>query len=151
MSHTPPDNIYLFFLPIQMEELGDTLTVHIPAADSWYWSLDIDGHERMSEDTVELLGLPQVHYEGWVHYAGSANDFYDLIARCHRAKGFDPYSTDAAIELGYPLVDVEWMKEIMEHEKVGTNDQNGADDTGNDGAQGQNVDEFEPLYSVFCM
>ncbi|KAJ7901325.1 hypothetical protein B0H13DRAFT_1622110, partial [Mycena leptocephala] len=38
---------------------------------------------------------------------------YDMVRDFHVAKGFDPYSQDAAIAVGYPLIDIEEMKKFI--------------------------------------
>jgi hypothetical protein len=43
---------------------------------------------------------------------------YDAIAGCHRGKGFDPTGQDVAIELGYPLVDVDQLNNLINGGKV---------------------------------
>ncbi|KAF8214435.1 hypothetical protein K438DRAFT_1553690, partial [Mycena galopus ATCC 62051] len=71
-----------------------------------YWSVDPSGAERLSAEQAKTLGLPDI--DSWVEVWGTcwdSND-YDGICQFHEAKGFDPYTQDMAIELGYPLFQV---------------------------------------------
>ncbi|KAJ7346270.1 hypothetical protein DFH08DRAFT_663395, partial [Mycena albidolilacea] len=70
------------------------------------WSLDPHGCTRISDENIEELGLPQVNFLASVGRPQWHQRQYDLLADCHRAKGFDPYSQAVAIELGYPLIDI---------------------------------------------
>jgi hypothetical protein len=61
---------------------------------------------------VEDIGLPTIEFSiGLVGRRWEASD-YDMIHDFHVAKGLDPYTQDAAIAVGYPLIDIEEMKKL---------------------------------------
>ncbi|KAF8214485.1 hypothetical protein K438DRAFT_880804 [Mycena galopus ATCC 62051] len=76
-----------------------------------YWSINPSGAERLSAEEARTLGLPDI--ESWmevgVRYWDSS--VYDGICQFQEAKGFDPYSPDVAIELGYPLFQVSCQRD----------------------------------------
>jgi hypothetical protein len=49
------------------------------------------------------------------------NSVYDGIRQFYEGKGFDPYSQEVAIELGYPPLQVSCNREtLLTHSKPGT-------------------------------
>jgi hypothetical protein len=61
---------------------------------------------------VEDFGLPTVEF--YMRMLGVSWDErdYDMIRDFHIARGFDPYTQDVAIAMGYPLIDIEEMKKL---------------------------------------
>ncbi|KAF8214500.1 hypothetical protein K438DRAFT_1523711, partial [Mycena galopus ATCC 62051] len=96
---------YLFLCPLAEFETDIAGCFAIPDCTA-YWSIDPSGAERLSAEEARTLGLPGIHSwtEVWVKGWDSSDS--DGIYQFHQAKGFDPYSQDVAIELGYPLFQV---------------------------------------------
>ncbi|KAJ7826346.1 hypothetical protein B0H13DRAFT_2290521 [Mycena leptocephala] len=84
-----------------------------PDIEKYYWAFDPAGLDRLTHDVAEDFGLPTVEFsmdlQGW---GGDERD-YDMVRDFHIAKGFDPYTQDAAIAMGYPLIDIEKMKKFI--------------------------------------
>ncbi|KAJ7055806.1 hypothetical protein C8F01DRAFT_1318587 [Mycena amicta] len=106
-------NGYLLLAPAGDFEVG-------PSMFRWpdcpaYWSLDPTGVERLSTEEAKHLGFPVFELITRVHVFSWDDSVYAGIRQFQRAKGFDPYTQDAARELGHPLyelpVDVDW--EVM--------------------------------------
>jgi hypothetical protein len=62
-SESVRDEIYLFLFPPAVDASGGHLAVHLPPAnETHYWSFDPDGAARLSQEAVEELALPTVHF-----------------------------------------------------------------------------------------
>ncbi|KAF8214535.1 hypothetical protein K438DRAFT_881395 [Mycena galopus ATCC 62051] len=101
---------YLFLCPLAEFETDIPGCFAIPDCIA-YWSINPSGAERLSAEEARTLGLPDI--ESWmevgVRYWDSS--VYDGICQFQEAKGFDPYSPDVAIELGYPLFQVSCQRD----------------------------------------
>jgi hypothetical protein len=105
MSDTPAQDIYLFLFKPRVEVIDGYPVVQIPRADeAFYWSLDARGKTRLSSEKAEDLGVPSVFFESWIAGASWSQRDYDILADFHLDKGEDPFSSDVAIGLHYPLV-----------------------------------------------
>ncbi|KAJ7055796.1 hypothetical protein C8F01DRAFT_1062584 [Mycena amicta] len=106
-------NGYLFLAPASDFEVGP-LMVHWPDCPA-YWSFDPTGVERLSMEEAKHLGFPVFELTTRVNVFSWDDSVYAGIRRFQCAKGFDPYTQDAARELGHQLyelpVDVDW--EVM--------------------------------------
>jgi hypothetical protein len=91
-----------------------------PENETYYWSFDPEGLDRLPHDALDKLTLPCASFQAFVYGAQWSKEVYDSIADWDRAKGFDPTTPDVAIELGYPLVDVERLNDIINAETVPT-------------------------------
>ncbi|KAJ7846533.1 hypothetical protein B0H13DRAFT_2093136 [Mycena leptocephala] len=89
MADAPTDKAYLFLFPPQVDVVDNLIT-------KYYWAFDPAGLDRLTHDVAEDFGLP----------TGDERD-YDMVRDFHITKGFDPYTRDAAIAMGYPLIDIE--------------------------------------------
>ncbi|KAF7330096.1 hypothetical protein MKEN_00274000 [Mycena kentingensis (nom. inval.)] len=87
LSVAPPKTVYLPDTRIQ--ELA-------------YWSLT-EGGERLTATQARSLKLPEIKIEASVCGELYTESFYTDIRAVHEASGFDPYSTQIAEHLGYPL------------------------------------------------
>jgi hypothetical protein len=113
MADAPTDKVYLFLFPPQVD-VDNLLTVtNPPDTEKYYWAFDPDGLERLTSEMAEDIGLPSVQFS--IFLLGSRWDERDsdMVRDFHVAKGFDPYSQDAAIAVGYPLIDIEEMKKFI--------------------------------------
>lgn len=114
MADTPARDVYLFLLPVSLDTSDGHLAAHLPAEnETYYWSFDRDGSEKLPPDSIEELGLPHVTFQAYAYGRRWDRKVYDTIANFHRTKGFDPYSQDVAIELGYPLLDIDAAKKAL--------------------------------------
>ncbi|KAJ7790167.1 hypothetical protein B0H13DRAFT_2394661 [Mycena leptocephala] len=107
----------------------------------------------------EDLGFPAIQVE--IYAVGQSWDarVYDGICQFQKATGFDPYSQEVAIELGYPLLQVSCDQEVllayMQQNDAGDwySDSDGHSYTGKDSASSELGDAFpiqeEDIYSVF--
>jgi hypothetical protein len=98
----PTDNLffgYLFLCPLAEFQVDTPTSFRVPAQLA-YLSLDASGVKRLSGEVVEDLGFPSIKFG--VDLWGRTWDasVYDGIRQFHEAKGFDPYSQEAALELG---------------------------------------------------
>ncbi|KAJ7810389.1 hypothetical protein B0H13DRAFT_2148367 [Mycena leptocephala] len=110
MADAPTEKAYLFLFPPQVAIVDGQITVtNPPDNEKYYWTFDPAGLDRLTHEAAEDIGLPTVEFSmdlsGW---RWDERD-YDVIRDFHIAKGFDPYSQDATIAMGYPLVDIEEM------------------------------------------
>jgi hypothetical protein len=101
----PIDNLppgYLFLCPFREIETDVPGCFHIHDCPA-YWSHDPLGAERLSAEEARTLGFPDI--DSWMEVRGIFWDssVYEGVRQFHEAKGFDPYSQDAAIELDCPL------------------------------------------------
>ncbi|KAJ7679471.1 hypothetical protein DFH06DRAFT_1415654 [Mycena polygramma] len=106
-STLPPSllNWYLFLCPLadfQPHLLGRLGIPDCPA----YWSLDPSGAERLTGDEASALGFPDIHCLREVWGKSWDDDAYAAIRQFQEAKGFNPYSQEAAIAIGYPLLEM---------------------------------------------
>ncbi|KAF8214466.1 hypothetical protein K438DRAFT_880481 [Mycena galopus ATCC 62051] len=103
IENLPPG--YLFLCPLAGFETDLPGFFATPGCTA-YWSVDPSGAERLSVEEARTLGLPDIN--SWMEVSVKYWDRsdYDGICQFHEAKGFDPYSQDVAIELGYPLFQV---------------------------------------------
>ncbi|KAJ7907652.1 hypothetical protein B0H13DRAFT_1879383 [Mycena leptocephala] len=101
-----------------MDGSGGHLRVCLPPkSKTYYWSLNPEGTERLSEESEEQLSLPHIRFQAAVCGGQWSQDDYDLVTQFHLNKGFDPYSQHFAIELDYPLVDINRLITIMVREQ----------------------------------
>jgi hypothetical protein len=113
MTDAPSNNLYFFLFPPQVEILDRRFTVACPPdTERYYWAFDLAGPDRLTHDNVEDIGLPTPEFKFQV--SGPTWDKRNdaMIREFHSAKGFDPDSQDAAIAMGYPLVDIEDINEF---------------------------------------
>jgi hypothetical protein len=114
MADAPTDKVYLFLFPPQVEVVDNLLTVtNPPDTEKYYWAFDPAGLDRLTHDVAEDFGLPTVELSTELWGERWEECDYDMIHDFHVAKGFDPYSQDAAIATGYPLIDIEEMKKFI--------------------------------------
>ena len=71
---------------------------------TYYWSLDPDGKQRLSDKVSDFLGLPRFQSETWL--PSWTDEQYDAIFQYQVYKGYDSYSDNYACEHGWPLVDL---------------------------------------------
>ncbi|KAJ7055784.1 hypothetical protein C8F01DRAFT_1062581 [Mycena amicta] len=103
-SSQPLPEGYLFLAPASDFEVGPAMfrSPDCPA----YWSLDPTGVERLNMEEAEHLGFPAFELITRVGVFSWDDSVYAGIRRFQRAKGFDPYTQDAARELGHPLYEL---------------------------------------------
>ncbi|KAJ7882663.1 hypothetical protein B0H13DRAFT_1721382 [Mycena leptocephala] len=108
------DKVYLFLFtpPVDIVD-GQIIVTNPPDTEKYYWALDPAGLDRLTHEIVEDFGLPTVEF--YMRMFGGSWDErdYDMIRDFHIARGFDPYSQDAAIAMGYPLIDIEEMEKLI--------------------------------------
>ncbi|KAJ6532504.1 hypothetical protein B0H19DRAFT_450143 [Mycena capillaripes] len=101
----PIDNLppgYFFLCPlaeIQTELPGHFRISACPA----YWSRDPSGAERLTAEEAKNEGFPDIEFHIWANGRAWDDGVYTGVRQFQEAKGFDPYSQEAAIALGYPL------------------------------------------------
>ncbi|KAJ7901341.1 hypothetical protein B0H13DRAFT_2515923 [Mycena leptocephala] len=113
MADAPTDKVYLFLFPPQADVVDGQLLVTNPLnTEKYYWAFDPAGLDRLTHDMAEDFGLTTVEF--FMRVLGGSWDEhdYDMIRDFHVAKGFDPYTQDAAIAMGYPLIDIKEMKKL---------------------------------------
>jgi hypothetical protein len=114
MADSPTDDVYLFLFPANVDDSNGHLAVHLPPEnETYYWSFDPEGLDRLPEDSLDKLVLLRIKFRAIVTAVRWRQEAYDYIADCHCAKGFDPTSQDVAIELGYPFVDLEKLNNLI--------------------------------------
>jgi hypothetical protein len=119
MAYSLRDDIYLFLSPTVVGASGGQLAVHLPPANkTHYWSFDLEGLNHLPQDIVDDFALPRVSFSATLLGRQWSQEVYDTISDFHRAKGFDPISQDVALELGYPLVDVDRLNSLIKGDKV---------------------------------
>ncbi|KAJ7472871.1 hypothetical protein B0H11DRAFT_2195789 [Mycena galericulata] len=98
-----PNNIppgYLFLCPLADLQSESPPRFRRPECPA-YWSLCPSGAESLSLKEAEKLGFPPfelyMRVDGWCW----DKSVYTGIRHIHQAKGHDPYSQDAAVQLGY--------------------------------------------------
>ncbi|KAJ7262525.1 hypothetical protein C8J57DRAFT_1471120 [Mycena rebaudengoi] len=119
MADSPTDEVYLFLFPPNVANSRGHLAVHLPLeTETYYWSFDPEGIEHLPQDSLDKFALPSVSFRAQVSAVHWRQEVYDSIAACHCAKHFDPASQDVAIELGYPLLSVDWLNDLIDGGKV---------------------------------
>ncbi|KAJ7812914.1 hypothetical protein B0H13DRAFT_500824 [Mycena leptocephala] len=112
MTDAPSKEVYLFLFPPQVEILDGQFIVTNPLdAEKYYWAFDPTGLDRLTDEIAEEIGLPTPEFS--IDLRGSCWDA-TIIHEFLAAKAFDPDSQDAAIAMGYPLVDIEAMKRFAQ-------------------------------------
>jgi hypothetical protein len=113
----PTDNLffgYLFLCPLAEFQSEDPTCFGIPDRIA-YWSLDPSGAHQLSDDVAQDLGFPVIKLKMGVAGKSWDTSVYNGICQFQKAKGFDPYSQEVAIELGYPLLEL--SHDIFAHSK----------------------------------
>lgn len=119
MANAPTDELYLFLLLTDIDTSDGHLAVHLPQGNkTYYWSFDPNGTEQLPRDTWEELGLPHIKFRAEVGGRRWTKEVYDCISQFHRTKGFNPTSQEVAIELGYPLVNVDRLNSLIDANEV---------------------------------
>ncbi|KAF8139264.1 hypothetical protein K438DRAFT_719693 [Mycena galopus ATCC 62051] len=111
MTDAPSNKVYLFLASPQVEILDGHFTVAFPPeTERHYWAFDPDGVNQLPHAEAEDIGLPTPRFlfDGFGMEWNERKE--DQLREFHAAKGFNPDSQDAAIALGYPLVDIEAME-----------------------------------------
>jgi hypothetical protein len=106
--------VYLFLSPLQVDVVDNLITVsNPPDTEKYYWAFDPAGLDQLTHDLAEDFGLPTVEFSMDLRGRRWDERDYDMVRDIHTAKGLDPYSQDAAIAVGYPLIDIEEMKKFI--------------------------------------
>ncbi|KAF7343649.1 hypothetical protein MSAN_01985800 [Mycena sanguinolenta] len=92
---------YLFLCPRKHFRVGLNL-FRWPDCPA-YWSLDPSGATRLSTEDARLLGFPSLEMKTTITVKSWDESVYTGLRQFQRAKGFDPFTQDAARYLGYPL------------------------------------------------
>ncbi|KAJ7930772.1 hypothetical protein B0H13DRAFT_1595152, partial [Mycena leptocephala] len=79
----------------------------------YYWAFDPAGLNRLTHEAAEDIGLPTVEFSIDLWGGKWYEHDYDMVRDFHIAKGIDLYTQDAAIAMGYPLIDIEEMKKLF--------------------------------------
>ncbi|KAJ6449986.1 hypothetical protein C8R45DRAFT_1128491 [Mycena sanguinolenta] len=99
----PPGYLFLCpFAEFETDILGCFERPECPA----YWSHDPSGTKGLSAEEARNLGFPDISLEMSVTGLLWDGSVYHGIHQFHGEKGFDPYSQEVAIELGYPLFEI---------------------------------------------
>ncbi|KAJ7851349.1 hypothetical protein B0H13DRAFT_2360188 [Mycena leptocephala] len=104
----PTDNLsfgYLFLCPLAELQAEDPTCFRIADCIA-YWSLDPSGVNRLSQEMAEDLGFPAINFNIAVEVLSWDASVYDGICQFQKAKGFDPYSQEVALELGDSLLQI---------------------------------------------
>ncbi|KAJ7930789.1 hypothetical protein B0H13DRAFT_1961469 [Mycena leptocephala] len=113
MANAPTDKVYLFLFTPQVDVVdGRLIVTNSPDTEKYYWAFDPAGLDQLTHDMAEDFGLPTVEFSTELWGERWEERDYDLVHDFHVAKGFDPYSQEAAIAMGYPLIDIEEMKKL---------------------------------------
>jgi hypothetical protein len=113
MADAPTDKVYLFLFTPQVDVVDGQIIVTNPLdTEKYYWAFDPAGLDRLTHEAAEEIGLPNPKFS--MDLTGHKWDEcdYDMVRDFHVAKGFDPYTQDAAIAVGYPQIDIEEMKKL---------------------------------------
>ncbi|KAJ7660258.1 hypothetical protein DFH06DRAFT_392842 [Mycena polygramma] len=104
LNETRPPG-YLFLCPLTDLQTDTSIGFRTPECAA-YWSFNPSGADRLSPDEARRHGFPhlRVQMEVWGKYWDSS--VYAGIREFHKAKGFDPYSQQVAIELGCPPFEI---------------------------------------------
>ncbi|KAJ6592341.1 hypothetical protein B0H19DRAFT_902662, partial [Mycena capillaripes] len=102
-NNFPPG--YLFLCPAGelQREVETCFLIPDPAA---YWSLDPSGADHLSPERARTLGFPDIQFDKLARVRSWDDSVYAGLRKFHEAKGFDPYSQQVALELGYPRFEV---------------------------------------------
>jgi hypothetical protein len=92
---------YLFLSPLAELETDASATLRTLDRPA-YWSLDPSGLGRLRDEAADDLGFPAIHVEMDVLGKSWDASVYDGIRQFQECKGFDPYSQEVTVELGYP-------------------------------------------------
>jgi hypothetical protein len=103
---------YLFLCPLAKLQSEDPTSFRIPDCGA-YWSLDPSGVDRLSDEVAEDLGFPAIQFQVRLGSNSWDTSVYNGIRQFHKAKSFDPYSEEAAIEMGYPLVELSCDRDAL--------------------------------------
>ncbi|KAJ7627348.1 hypothetical protein FB45DRAFT_835558 [Roridomyces roridus] len=95
-----PDG-YLFLCPASDFQVGP-LELRWPQCPA-YWSLQESGGERLNEEEARRLGFPVMSFTTELRGSSWPQNVYTAVAKLHQAKGFDPYTQDAARHFNDPL------------------------------------------------
>ncbi|KAJ7930683.1 hypothetical protein B0H13DRAFT_2309307 [Mycena leptocephala] len=114
MADAPTDKVYLFLFtpPVELVD-GQLLFTNSLDTEKYYWAFDPAGLDQLTYETTEEIGLPTPKFSMYLAVHGWDEHDYNMIHDFHVAKGFNPYSQDAAIAMGYPLIDIEEMKKFI--------------------------------------
>ncbi|KAJ7032201.1 hypothetical protein C8F04DRAFT_665663 [Mycena alexandri] len=105
MADASSSEIYLFLFRPDFKFVDGYPVIRIPPpGEAFYWSFDPQGHRKMTSEEAEEVGVPYVFFESCVTGASWAPGNYDILSDFHRAKGFDPFSRQITLKLGYPTV-----------------------------------------------
>ncbi|KAJ7930685.1 hypothetical protein B0H13DRAFT_880592, partial [Mycena leptocephala] len=114
MVDAPTDKVYLFLFPPQVEVVDNLIIVaNPPDTEKYYWAFDPAGLHGLTHGAAEDMGLPTIEYSTYLDGERWDGRDYDMVRDFHVAKGFNLYTQDAAIAMGYPLIDIEKMKELF--------------------------------------
>ncbi|KAJ7651211.1 hypothetical protein FB45DRAFT_1078780, partial [Roridomyces roridus] len=72
-----------------------------------YWSLDPSGAPALSPEQAERFGFPSLQLSTRYWIRTWEDKVYEALRDFHTAKGFDPYSQEAAQHHNYPLYEVD--------------------------------------------
>ncbi|KAJ7846515.1 hypothetical protein B0H13DRAFT_1646606 [Mycena leptocephala] len=98
MAEAPTDKVYLFLFLPQVEVVDSLLAVfNPPDTKKYYWTFDPTGLDRLTYEAAEDMGLPTIEFLTYLGGGRWEKRDYDMIRDFHVAKGFDPYTQDAAI------------------------------------------------------
>jgi hypothetical protein len=100
-DHIPPG--YLFLCPLEDLLFKDSPTCFRRPDCRAYCSFDPSGTKRLSAEEAWNCGFPNLEFRMKVLGRSWENAVYAGLRQFHEAKGFDPYSREVALELGYPL------------------------------------------------
>ncbi|KAJ6532506.1 hypothetical protein B0H19DRAFT_1383914 [Mycena capillaripes] len=103
IDNLPPGFLCLCPFTEFQTELPGHLRIPVCAA---YWSRDPSGAERLSAEEAKNEGFPDIESRIWAFGSTWDDSVYTGIRQFHHAKGFDPWSQEVAIELGYRLYQV---------------------------------------------
>ncbi|KAJ7679462.1 hypothetical protein DFH06DRAFT_1166668 [Mycena polygramma] len=102
---------YLFLCPLA-DLQSDFVRFRTPDCPA-YWSLDPSGTDRLTTDEARTVGFPDIHLRRAVLGRSWDDEVYAEIRQFHQFKGFDPYSREAAIATGCPLLEVIWDRDAV--------------------------------------
>ncbi|KAJ7627308.1 hypothetical protein FB45DRAFT_921047 [Roridomyces roridus] len=72
----------------------------------WFWSMDPNGDQPLTEKDALRLGFPGVQMEIKVYGFSWPSSVYEGLRTFHAAKGIDPESQELARQLELPLLEV---------------------------------------------
>lgn len=89
MTESPelPEEVYIFARPCDISLVGDRATLNIPNDSSAYWSLDPEGVDKLREDEVQALGLPQLKFTAKAHSHDWNDSQYGALRQFYITKG----------------------------------------------------------------